>query len=129
MASGSMSKKLALQRGIGVRYGCLCAHILIKNLLNFTPFLEQFQRLIVLLVPSLKLQGFARVSFGIENTGNDVDILIEELKKIAAGKHSGVTSSFSHDKDLTLHDTKEVQRQINNKIREISNKVYGEPSF
>ena len=90
---------------------------------------EQFQRPIVLLVPSLKLQGFARVSFCIENTEADVDVLISELKKIAGGKHSGVTSSFSHDKDLTLHDTKEVQRQINNKIREISNKVYGEPSL
>jgi selenocysteine lyase/cysteine desulfurase len=129
MASGSVAKKLALHAGIGIRYGCLCAHIIIKHLLNFTPFLEQFQRLIVLMVPPLKLQGFARMSFGIENTGNDVDILLEELKKIAGGKHSGDKSSISGDSVLTLLDTKEVQRQINDLISEITYKVYGEPSL
>jgi selenocysteine lyase/cysteine desulfurase len=124
MDSGSLAKKLALQRGIGVRYGCLCAHIIIKHLLNFTPAFEQFQRLIVLLFPKLKLPGFARVSFGIENTDAEVDILMEELKKIAGGKPSGEMSSFSRENGLTFTEPKEVQRQINDLVREITNKVY-----
>jgi selenocysteine lyase/cysteine desulfurase len=129
MASGSVAKKLALHAGIGIRYGCLCAHIIIKHILNFTPFLEQFQRLIVLMVPPLKLQGFARISFGIENTEADVDILLDELGKIAGADHPVVKSSVSRDNGLTIRDKKEIQRQINDIVREITNKVYGETSF
>jgi selenocysteine lyase/cysteine desulfurase len=127
MDSGSVAKKLAIDGGIGLRYGCLCAHIIIKHLLNLTPFFEQFQRLIVLIFPSLKLPGFARVSFGIENTGADAGVLINELKKIAVGKNPGETSSLPRDNGLTLHDTKEVRGQINDLVREITKKVYGEP--
>jgi selenocysteine lyase/cysteine desulfurase len=125
MDSGSVAKKLTLRGGIGMRYGCLCAHIIIKHLLNLTPFFEQFQRLIVLLFPSLKLPGFARVSFGIENTINDIAIFLEELKKIAMGKNPGETSSLSRDNGLTLHDDKEVRRQINDLVHEITTRVYG----
>jgi selenocysteine lyase/cysteine desulfurase len=124
MDSGTVAKKLALHGGIGVRYGCLCAHIIIKHLLNFTPAFEQFQRLIVLIFPSLKLPGFARVSFGIENTEADVDILLDELGKIAGADHPVVKSSVSRDNGITIRDKKEVQRQINDLVREISNKVY-----
>jgi selenocysteine lyase/cysteine desulfurase len=86
MPAGKVAKQLALYSGIGTRYGCHCAHVLIKYLLDFTPFLEQFQRLIVLLVPPLKLQGFTRVSFGIQNRVAEVDLLLETLEKIASKK-------------------------------------------
>jgi selenocysteine lyase/cysteine desulfurase len=124
MASGSVAKKLALHGGIGVRYGCLCAHIIIKHLLNFTPFLEQFQRLVVLMVPPLKLQGFARMSFGIENTEADVDALIRELKKIALNEHYPKNKNTLPGNEAALLTTKEVQAKINETFLNIEKSVY-----
>ena len=48
-----VAKELAERGGIGVRYGCHCAHLLIKRLLNIPPLLEQFQGLILTLFPRL----------------------------------------------------------------------------
>lgn len=82
MASG-VSRKLARRSAIGIRWGCLCAHLIIKQLSGFTPFMERFQRFIVRMVPILNPQGIARASFGIYNTQAEVDIFISELKRIA----------------------------------------------
>lgn len=110
MAAGGIAKKLSYQAGIGTRYGCHCAHVLIKYLLDFTPFLEQFQRVVVLLVPPLKLQGFTRVSFGIETTENDIDLLLNELLKIANKNKAP--------------DFKAVKRQTDDTINSITHEVY-----
>jgi selenocysteine lyase/cysteine desulfurase len=80
--SDKIARKL-MECGIGVRYGCHCAHILVKHLLGLSPSLERFQQLIVTLFPSLNLPGVARVSFGIGNSEGEVDTLIRELKIIA----------------------------------------------
>lgn len=110
MAAGGVAKKLSLQAGIGVRYGCHCAHVLIKYLLDFTPSLEKIQRFVVWLVPPLKLQGFTRISFGIESTEKDVELFLSELQKIA-------------NKDK-VPDFKEVKKLINETINSVTSKVY-----
>lgn len=111
-AAGGIAKKLSFQAAIGTRYGCHCAHVLIKYLLDFTPFLEQFQRLVVLLVPPLKLQGFIRVSFGIETTETDIELLLAEVQKIAS---KAKTPGF-----------KAIKEQTNEAILRISGEVYGD---
>ncbi|MEI7662314.1 MAG: aminotransferase class V-fold PLP-dependent enzyme [Bacteroidota bacterium] len=84
---GSMSDRvaheLAERRGIGVRYGCHCAHLLVKHLLGVGPGLEGFQRLLLTLFPRINLPGIVRVSIGIENSPEEVDILIDAVDKIA----------------------------------------------
>ena len=80
--SDKIAGNLADQGGIGIRHGCHCAHILVKQLVGVGPFLERFQRIIATLFPVLKFPGLARVSFGIGNTGEDIDIFIKELNKI-----------------------------------------------
>jgi selenocysteine lyase/cysteine desulfurase len=82
MMSNVTANKLAYQSGIGVRYGCHCAHIIVKRILKVPPFLERFQRLIQTLFPKLRLPGVVRVSLGLANTCEDVDNLIRALKKI-----------------------------------------------
>lgn len=82
MFSNSIATELA-GHGIGVRYGCHCAHMLVKKLLKVSPGLEKFQRVIVTLFSRLSLPGVTRVSLGIENTGNDIDELLRVLNKIA----------------------------------------------
>ena len=81
--SSRVAKDLAEWGGIGVRSGCHCSHILIKHLVGVSPLLVQFQWLMLSLLPKLSLPGLVRVSFGIENSEEDVDTLIHFLDNIA----------------------------------------------
>lgn len=83
MMPGIIANKLFRNQAIGVRFGCHCAHLIVKYLSNFTPGMERIQKAVVLMVPALKLQGYVRVSFGLENTESEVDKLLQELDKIA----------------------------------------------
>jgi selenocysteine lyase/cysteine desulfurase len=78
-----IARKLSQQGGIGIRSGCHCAHILVKHILGVGPSLERFQRLIATFFPGMQFPGLARVSFGIENTGEEIDRLIHVMHKIA----------------------------------------------
>ena len=60
-----VARELAERGGIGVRYGCHCAHILIKHMLGVSPLLARFQGLILTLFPKIRLPGLVRVSLGI----------------------------------------------------------------
>ncbi len=91
--SSNTANKLALQSGIGVRFGCHCAHIIIKRVLNVSPGLEKFQKVIQTLFPKLRLPGVVRVSLSLANTHEDVDNLIRALKKIAEKKNSPAEKS------------------------------------
>jgi len=110
--SDKVAKELAVRGGIGVRYGCHCAHILVKHILGVPPPLERFQRIIASLFPRLRFPGVARVSLGIENTEEDVDNFINVMGKIAA-------------KTNTLKQ-KEAERQINDFINAAAVKVYSQ---
>ncbi len=77
-----VAKELAGNAGIGVRYGCHCTHLLIKHMLHISPGLERFQRVVVTLFPGISLPGVTRVSLGIGNSEEDIDKLVEALKKM-----------------------------------------------
>lgn len=87
--AGRLAAELAHQGGIGVRSGCHCAHMLVKRLLGVSRRLERFQRLIVSSFPRLELPGVTRVSLGIENTPEDVDVLLDVLGRIARRPRAG----------------------------------------
>jgi len=80
---GRVARTLAERGGIGVRYGCHCAHLIVKRILGVPPWAEQIQRLILTLAPRFTLPGLVRVSFGIQNTEAEIDSLIEVLGAIA----------------------------------------------
>jgi len=105
-----VGKELALQSGIGVRTGCHCAHIIVKHILHVGPGLEKFQKMIVTLFPKLSLPGVVRVSLGIENTGEDVDQLIQALVKITSKNQGG--------------SEKEVKQQMKDFVNGIAERVY-----
>jgi selenocysteine lyase/cysteine desulfurase len=79
--NSSLAKNLAHGAGIGTRYGCLCAHIYLKKLLKFTPMQENIQRFVLHVVPVLNFQGVLRVSFGLQNTEQDVKLMLDRLMK------------------------------------------------
>ena len=111
--------ELAVKNGIGVRYGCFCAHIIIKHLLNISPFLERVQGLVVTLFHKLSLPGLVRVSLGIENNEKDVDTVIRVLHQISGKPQT--TSTTSKTRKLL---TSEVQQQMNNFTHEAAIRVY-----
>jgi selenocysteine lyase/cysteine desulfurase len=84
---GSISYKvageLAERAGIGTRWGCHCAHMLIKHQLGIPPWAQQFQRAIVTVFPKLDLPGMARVSFGLGTEPADIDVLLQTLGQVA----------------------------------------------
>jgi selenocysteine lyase/cysteine desulfurase len=79
--SNKLAKEIA-RHGIGLRYGCHCAHILIKHMLGVGPKLQSFQYMLLTLFPKIRLPGLARISFGLQNTKEEVDTLIRILKSI-----------------------------------------------
>jgi selenocysteine lyase/cysteine desulfurase len=101
--NSGLARNLAHQAGIGTRFGCHCAHILLKHLLGFTPLQDRIQRNVLKIVPILNLQGVLRISFGLQNTPEDVEIMLQNLPKKGRLK----------------------QEQINNYITQRSQLVYG----
>ncbi len=77
-----IGKELAFYKGIGVRVGCHCAHILVKYVLNVGPGLEKFQRVLQTIIPTISFPGVVRVSVGIENTEKEVEELLKGLKML-----------------------------------------------
>jgi selenocysteine lyase/cysteine desulfurase len=80
--SNTVANNLALRGGIGTRYGCHCAHILIKHLVGVGPFLERLQHLMARMFP-VGFPGLARISLGIGNTEADIDNFLKVLRDIA----------------------------------------------
>jgi selenocysteine lyase/cysteine desulfurase len=105
--------ELAERGGIGVRYGCHCAHLLIKRLVGVPPLLERLQGVILTLFPRVSLPGVVRVSLGIENGEADIDTLIQVLGSIARQPRARVEG----------HD---VQRQMDNFAEAAAQKVYAQ---
>lgn len=77
-----LAEEMFQKGGIGVRYGCHCSHLLIKHLLDISPVLEQVQRVVLTVSPKTQLPGVVRVSLGVENTKEDIEILIQVLNKL-----------------------------------------------
>lgn len=114
-----IATELAEQGGIGVRYGCHCAHLLIKHLLNINPLLAQFQGLILRLFPKLSLPGLTRVSLGIENNADEIDTLMRVLNKIARQPTSEVVNPFASKQTA-------ISEQIDDFVKNTAQRVYGQ---
>jgi selenocysteine lyase/cysteine desulfurase len=112
-----VARELAERGGIGVRYGCHCAHLLIKHLLSVHPLLAQFQGLMVSLFPQISLPGLTRVSLGIENSAEEIDTLLQVLGEIARGSQPEIPNPFAPK-------SSSVQVQMEGFSREVARRVY-----
>lgn len=115
METHHVGAELATQGGIGVRYGCHCAHLIVKDILNISPGLEKFQRVIQTVFPRVKFPGVVRVSFGIENTEAEVDALLDELHKIA---------NKSRDTQNGYLSKREIKFQMNKFVEDSCTEIY-----
>ena len=80
---------LGFEFGIGVRSGCFCAHPYILHLLGLTPEQARTMRERMLAGDKSNMPGLVRISFGLYNTIEDVDALVEALTHIAHGQYQG----------------------------------------
>jgi selenocysteine lyase/cysteine desulfurase len=75
--------------GIGVRSGCFCSHPYILHLLGLTPEQSEAVRARMLVGDKSDMPGLVRISFGLYNTIEEIDHLVEALNNITKGKYSG----------------------------------------
>ena len=116
--SGRVANALAERGAIGVRYGCHCAHILIKHLVGVPPSLEWIQRLMAKLVPRVRFPGLVRVSLGIENCEEDIDAFLSVLGKFARQRRTPGESPAV--------PKKVIKQQINDFVKASASRVYSE---
>ncbi len=110
--ANTISKQLALFGAIGSRFGCHCAHNIVKRLAKLNPFLEEIQKMTITLFPKMKLPGVSRISFGIDTTDEDIDHLLKTLKLI------------SQKNKADLAKLPAVEEEINTFIRAREAKVF-----
>jgi selenocysteine lyase/cysteine desulfurase len=116
--SNGVAMALAEHGAIGVRYGCHCAHILVKHLVRVPPSLEWIQRFLAILFPRLRFPGLARISLGIENCEADIDTFLSVLGKIARQRR---TPGENHSMPKAV-----IKKQINDFVRASALRVYSE---
>lgn len=80
---------LGYEFGIGVRSGCFCAHPYTRHLLGILKEERIEIRQGILNCDRRNMPGMLRASFGLYNTFEDVDALVEALGRIRRGKYQG----------------------------------------
>lgn len=73
---------LSYESGIAVRNGCFCAHPYLHKILNVSE--EVIQQRIK--DPNLPHPGMVRISFGMYNTSQEIDVLVNTLRNVAINK-------------------------------------------
>jgi len=80
---------LGAEWGIGVRNGCFCAHPYLLHLLGLSAEESNRVRRDILNNDRRDMPGLTRISFGLYNTAEEVDVLIQAISNIARGKYYG----------------------------------------
>ena len=80
---------LGYEFGIGVRSGCFCAHPYILHLLGLSSAEAESVRQDMLTGNRSNMPGLLRLSFGLYNTTDEVDTLVEALRLISTGQYRG----------------------------------------
>lgn len=80
---------LSAEWGIGVRNGCFCAHPYAMHLLDLHEEAIRRMRTDIMMQDRRALPGMVRVSFGMYNTREEIDVLAEALGEITKGRYRG----------------------------------------
>ena len=80
---------LGAEWGIGVRNGCFCAHPYLLHLLGLSGEESNRVRRDILANNRADMPGLTRISFGLYNTAEEIDVLRQALINITRGKYYG----------------------------------------
>jgi len=87
LASGLAAAILSTEYGIGVRSGCFCAHPYVTGLLDLpSEDIEKFRGEVIAGDRS-HMPGVIRISFGMYNTKEEIDVLASALEQIVKGNY------------------------------------------
>ena len=86
---------LGYEFGIGVRSGCFCAHPYILHLLGLTTEQAAEVRRRMIEGDKSEMPGLIRASFGLYNSPQEVDLLVDALQRISNGDYQG---KYAQDK-------------------------------
>jgi len=87
LSHGLVAAILGYEGAIGVRSGCFCAHTYVKELLHVSDKDSKLLEQQILARDRSMIPGTIRVSFGIYNTTDEIDKLVEMVQKIADGDY------------------------------------------
>jgi selenocysteine lyase/cysteine desulfurase len=99
---------LGYEFGIGVRSGCFCAHPYILHLLGLSRDEAAEVRQRMLEGDKSEMPGLIRVSFGLYNTPQEVDILVDGLQRISNREYKG-----KYIQDKSTGEYTPMARQVN----------------
>jgi selenocysteine lyase/cysteine desulfurase len=85
-----VAARLSAEFGIGVRHGCFCAHPYLIRLLGVGREGMAQARAAVRRGDRSAIPGAVRASCGLGTTGEDVDVLVDALRVLAAGEPAPV---------------------------------------
>ncbi|MDA3900721.1 MAG: aminotransferase class V-fold PLP-dependent enzyme [Spirochaetes bacterium] len=96
-------KELAEIGAIGARDGCFCSHMIVKHLLKIHPLREKLAELLLILLPKLShpsslLPGLVRISFGIENSEDEIRHFVTIIRQIV-NRHGSKIERFIASKN------------------------------
>jgi len=80
---------LSAEWGIGVRSGCFCAHPYVTKLLGLDAAQTKQFRTNVHGGDRSRIPGMVRISFGVYNTKDEIDVLVDALDQITARAYEG----------------------------------------
>ncbi len=80
---------LGYEDGVGVRCGCFCAHPYVVGLLKLSSEEVERWRSTFLTGDKSEMPGMVRMSLGCYSNREDVDRLIESMKRIVRGEYAG----------------------------------------
>lgn len=102
---------LAYEGGIGVRNGCFCTHPYIHRLLNLSPSeIRKIQQ--DMIFGRLKnVPGLVRVSFGMYNTTQEIDVFINVLNYIIENKKS-ICDEYKYISSTGRYEPKSLPKNI-----------------
>ena len=90
--------------GIGVRNGLFCAHPYLMHLMGLSPAEAADVRARIIAGDRSKIPGLVRISFGLYNTKEEIDSLIDALKAITRGDYQGDYHQDPASGDFTPQD-------------------------
>jgi cysteine desulfurase/selenocysteine lyase len=102
---------LGYEFGIGVRSGCFCAHPYILHLLGLSNEEATEVRRRMIDGDKSEMPGLIRASFGLYNTRQEVDNLVDALQRISAGDYKG---NYTQDKASGEYSPDDWQPKFSN---------------
>jgi selenocysteine lyase/cysteine desulfurase len=122
------AKELAEYGGIGIRDGCFCAHMLVHQVLNIQKIRILGAEMTSIIIPEktrMCIPGLLRVSFGIENTISDVEILLRAIESLMKKSRSVLNKLLAYTYNGTLFVPKtKTEEKMKAFVKLVAKKVY-----